>query len=101
MPSRICERCNKEYSSGASYRVHKSRYHRLNSIINDVIKQEEALVQTNSELEKTPEPSSSSTPNPLAPKSREVEGRGGSNDGLLIAGGVVAVIIAILLGGRK
>lgn len=28
MTERICPFCGKEFSSGASYRVHKSRYHR-------------------------------------------------------------------------
>lgn len=28
MKSRICPFCGKEFNSGASYRVHKSRYHR-------------------------------------------------------------------------
>lgn len=28
MKNRICPFCGKEFSSGASYRVHKSRYHR-------------------------------------------------------------------------
>ena len=28
MKSKICPFCGKEFSSGASYRVHKSRYHR-------------------------------------------------------------------------
>jgi len=90
MATRICTICGKEYSSGASYRVHKSRYHRANSVTDDEIKLEETLEAT-----------VSSNPSSPAPKSREVESRGGNMDVLLIAGGVVAVILAILLGGRK
>jgi hypothetical protein len=98
--TRNCEICDTEYKSGASYRVHKSRYHRPNNVNDDVTKTEEPLVEIKQEAENAPE--STPTPNPSPRKPTEVKPRGsGNNDWLVVGGAVVAVVLAIFFGGRR
>lgn len=95
--ARKCEICGTEYSSGASYRVHKSRYHRAetpNSNSKDL------------PVQITANPESEEHEQEIAPeqkKSREAERnrKGGDDWFLAAASGVAAVILLLLFGGRK
>lgn len=104
MVARTCEICGKEYSSGASYRVHKSRYHR-NAVEEQTPKLDGLQQPLETPSNQTSEPEKqepASTPDPK--KAREVgrNRKGGSDDWLVVAGGgVVAVILLLLFGGRK
>ena len=101
MPTRICEICNKEFGSGASYRTHKSVYHRPvpQSEATEVIGEQKP---DNSTAESKHDYKHEPDPNPEK-KDDDQEGKGDDGWGWLLAAGgaAVAIILIILSGGKK
>ena len=101
MPVRICEICQKEFGSGASYRTHKSTYHRPAS-------QPEAVI-TETNLTNNPQTSQKESVTkalvPVEPKQEHEVSRGwsGGDDWgwLIAAGGAALAIIFMLFGGKR
>lgn len=90
MTTKICPFCGREFSSGNSYRVHKSKYHRGES----VEQASDTIDMSESEPQVIEEPAQESPS-----ESEEPEERSGSGlDWLLGLGGLAGLLLLFFLG---
>lgn len=95
MPARTCEICGNEYSSGASYRNHKSLKHKQ-------ISEPKTEVLPTVPESNTKESKSESDQTKPEEKREVKQGSGGGDLGWMVpAGGVIVAIILLLLGGNR
>ena len=93
MPTRTCEICGNEYSSGASYRTLKSTKHR--------IKQEPSSTPLGIVVEAPKEPIKEGSKEEVKKTTTPTSGNAGDLDWLIPVGGAIVAIIALLLGGKR
>ena len=96
MANRICPFDGKEFSSGASYRVHKSKYHRGESL-----PQQQSELPEEKPVTETPVIEELASPERDISKQEEVEEHSGFGWGWAAGLGGLALFLLLLYFGRR
>jgi hypothetical protein len=98
MVARTCEICGKTYSSGASYRTHKSLYHRKQAALEEGAQSQLAV---ESSVQQKQETTATDTAKEVDSKQDDENNKEGDDWGWIAAGlGLLAAIVIALLTGK-